>query len=70
MHNFESSLTVEDRVVVRAETNRHAHGGFASAVNKEGRPDVTLLFGKEVAELIVVFIYECGFQLRICKHRD
>ena len=54
----------------RIEANRHAHGGFALSVHKEGQPDVTVQIGKEEAELLVVFIQERGFQLRIRQRRD
>ena len=37
---FYSSVSVGDRVVVRVEANRHAQGGFALPVRKEGKADV------------------------------
>ena len=60
---FCSSVSVGDRVVVRVEANRHAQGGFALSVHKEGTADVAGRIGKEVSEPLVPFIRERGFQL-------
>ena len=70
VENFESSLTVRNRVAVRVKANRHTHGGFALSVHKEGHPDVTFQIGKEVVELLVAFIDGRGFQLRVRQPRE
>ena len=61
MENFDSSLTVGDRVVIHVEANQHAHGGLALSAHKEGQPDVAVQIGKEVAELLVFLCAQIFF---------
>ena len=71
LESFEFSLTVGDRVVVRHRGKPACTWRFC-LVSSQGRPallDVTFQIGNEVVELLVVFICERGFQLRVRQRR-